>query len=34
VLKVALFPAKPSSSRRDREADVDEAEGLWASHVL
>jgi threonine dehydrogenase-like Zn-dependent dehydrogenase len=34
VLKVALFPGKPTSRRERDEVAVDEGEGLWASHVL
>ncbi len=34
VLKVALFPTAPVSGRRRERAEVDEGEGLWASHVL
>jgi hypothetical protein len=34
VLKVAVFPAKPSTRRAREEADVDAGEGLWANHVL
>jgi len=32
VLKVALFPGQPVSRRERHE--IDESEGLWASHVL
>jgi threonine dehydrogenase-like Zn-dependent dehydrogenase len=34
VLKVAVFPAKPSTRRTREEVDVDAGEGLWANHVL
>ena len=34
VLKVGLFPTAPVSGRRRERAEVDEGEGLWASHVL
>jgi hypothetical protein len=34
VLKVGLFPTAPVSGRWRERADVDEGEGLWASHVL
>jgi alcohol dehydrogenase len=34
VLKVALFPAAPATRRERQTTDVEEGEGLWASHVL
>jgi alcohol dehydrogenase len=34
VLKVALFPAAPAPRRERETTDVEEGEGLWASHVL
>jgi threonine dehydrogenase-like Zn-dependent dehydrogenase len=34
VLKVALFPAAPASARWRGQANVEEGEGLPASHVL
>ncbi len=34
VLKVALFPSAPLKGRSREQADVEEGEGQWASHVL